>query len=54
MEVSVAHIEESRIGFYCQHIDIDSISHLHRLVELNLGNEKLLEREMSEMLGITS
>ena len=54
MEVSVAHIQQDRIGFYCRNIDIDSVSHLHRLVELNLGDEKLLEREISEMVGVTS
>ena len=51
MEVSVAHIQPDRVGFYCRNIDIDSVSHLHRLVELNLGDEKLLEREISEMVG---
>ena len=50
MNVSVAHIEDGRIGFHCEFIDIDSISHLHRLIELNLGNEAQLEREISEMI----
>ncbi|MDH5651391.1 MAG: PilZ domain-containing protein [Gammaproteobacteria bacterium] len=53
MDVSVAHVEKSRIGFYCRHIDIDSISHLHRLLELNLGSEELLDREMAEMLHLS-
>lgn len=52
MEVSVAHVEENRVGFYCQHIDIDSVSHLHRLLELNLADEGLLQREMAEMLQV--
>lgn len=52
MNVSVAHIEDGRVGFHCEFIDIDSISHLHRLMELNLGDEVQLEREISEMLGI--
>lgn len=49
MEVSVAHSEGHKIGFHCDHIDIDSITHLRRLVELNLGNEELLERELSHL-----
>lgn len=53
MDVTVAHVEADRVGFFCQHIDIDSISHLHRLIELNLGDEQLLEREMAEMLQLT-
>ena len=51
MNVSVAHVEDGRIGFHCEFIDIDSISHLHRLMELNLGDEEQLEREISEMIG---
>ncbi len=52
MNVSVAHIEDGRIGFHCEFIDIDSISHLHRLMELNLGDEAQLEREISEMIDL--
>ena len=37
------------IGFVCRHIDVDSISHLRRLVELNLGDEALLERELAAL-----
>jgi hypothetical protein len=51
MEVHVSHVEEDRIGFGCDHVDIDSASHLHRLMELNLGNEDLLEREIHEMIS---
>lgn len=54
MNVSIAHIEDGRVGFHCEFIDIDSISHLHRLMELNLGDEAQLEREISEMIGIKS
>lgn len=49
MEASVAHIEEDHVGFRCEHIDLDSISHLRRLVELNLGDSEILERELSEL-----
>jgi hypothetical protein len=49
MEVTVAHCEGFKVGFHCDHIDIDSITHLRRLVELNLGDEKLLERELSHL-----
>ncbi len=51
MEVSVAHVENDHIGFRCEHIDLDSISHLRRLVELNLGNAELLDRELSALVG---
>jgi len=52
MNVSIAHIGDGRVGFHCEFIDIDSISHLHRLIELNLGDEKQLEREITEMIDI--
>ncbi len=54
MEVVVAHVEEDHIGFTCHHIDIDSASHLHRLVELNLGDEALLQRELAELVDARS
>jgi len=46
MAVTVAHIEEGQIGLSCHDIDLDSITHLRRLVELNLGDAALLEREL--------
>ena len=50
MDVSVAHIEDQRAGFRCEHIDLDSISHLRRLVELNLGDSEMLHRELTELI----
>jgi len=52
MEVSVAHVEEQHAGFRCEHIDLDSISHLRRLVELNLGDSKMLNRELAELVNV--
>jgi len=46
MDVSVAHTENQHIGLYCKDIDLDSITHLRRLVELNIGDAALLEREL--------
>lgn len=46
MDVSVAHVEDNHVGLYCKDIDLDSITHLRRLVELNLGDAGLLEREL--------
>lgn len=46
MDMSVAHVEDEHIGLYCKDIDLDSITHLRRLVELNLGDAGLLEREL--------
>jgi hypothetical protein len=49
METRVAHVEPDRVGLHCEHIDLDSISHLKRLVELNLGDEELLHRELAAL-----
>jgi len=51
MEAAVAHLDKESIGFICKHIDLDSITHLKRLVELNLGNEELLHRELSALIN---
>lgn len=47
MDVTVSHIEDGHIGFHCDHIDYDSIVHLKRLMELNLGDAELVNRELS-------
>lgn len=49
METRVAHIETDRLGLVCEHIDLNSITHLRRLVELNLGDDDLLHRELTEL-----
>jgi hypothetical protein len=54
MNGKVVHQEGAFIGIECKHIDLDSMTSLRRLVELNLGNEKLLERELSEMLKMAT
>lgn len=46
METKVAHAQNAQIGFRCEHIDLESITHLRRLVELNTGDEDLLTREL--------
>jgi len=51
MEMEVAHVEDETVGLNCLHIDIDSISHLRRLVELNVGDADVLNRELAELGG---
>ncbi len=40
---------QNRCGFECMRISLDSISTLRRLVEVNLGNSKALERELAAL-----
>lgn len=49
MEADLAWEREGLLGFTCRHIDLESISHLRRLVELNLGDTSLLERELTAL-----
>jgi hypothetical protein len=49
MQAIVAHSENHHVGFRCEHIDLESITHLRRIVELNTGNEDLLHRELSAL-----
>ena len=51
METKVAHAHRNRVGLLCQEIDLDSVTHLRRLVELNLGDPALLERELSALIA---
>lgn len=51
MAVELKHVEDERLGFRCQYIDLESASHLKRLVELNLGDPVMLERELAHLIG---
>ncbi len=53
MQGDIAHVTADHVGFHCAAIDMDSISHLRRLLELNLGDEALLERELGELISGT-
>lgn len=50
MLVELTHEASKKLGFYCHHIDIDSASHLKRMIELNVGEEQLLYRELEQLL----
>ena len=52
MQARLTHEDPGQLGFVCKHIDLDSISHLRRFVELNLGDEQELERELGALLEI--
>lgn len=47
----VTHREGQHAGIRCENIDLDSVTHLRRLVELNLGDPALLERELSALIA---
>ncbi|MFC5303210.1 PilZ domain-containing protein [Azospira restricta] len=51
MQGTVAHLDGPFLGLACHSIDLDSATHLRRLVELNLGDTALLERELAALVG---
>lgn len=51
LQAELRHDNDGQLGFQCTHIDLDSVTHLRRLVELNLGDEAELERELSALVG---
>ena len=52
MTAQLAHDDHGQLGFQCLHIGLESISHLRRLVELNLGDEAELERELGALIEL--
>jgi len=51
MEGRIAHLNDDHVGVAWQNIDITSLTHLRRLLELNLGDAQLLDRELSHLFG---
>lgn len=51
MTTQVVHQTLEQMRLACTNIDIDSVSHLRRLIELNLGDAAAAERELSELLS---
>ena len=41
-------------GLLCRSIDLDSVTHLRRLIELQLGDPSLLERDLAELIQSSS
>ena len=52
MQVQLRHIEDAQLGFICLHIDMASMEHLRRLIELNLADRTELEREFHELIEV--
>jgi hypothetical protein len=51
MEGEIAHREGLLVGVRCDEIDLESIAHLRRLVELNLGDDEVLHRELGALVA---
>ena len=49
MSAEIAHLRGLHAGLLCRNIDLDSVTHLRRLIELQLGDPALLERDLGEL-----
>ncbi|MDE2599712.1 MAG: PilZ domain-containing protein [Rhodocyclaceae bacterium] len=45
-----AHVKDRHVGIKGESMDLDSVTHLRRLIELNVGDPVLLEEEISFLL----
>ena len=50
MAVTIVHRQDALLGLACREIDLDSITHLRRLVQLNLGDEAMLDRNLAALV----
>ena len=50
MEAAIVHKTPEHLGLKCTHIDVDSITHLRRIIELNIGDAELLDRELTSLI----
>ena len=51
MRMHVAHVMGQCVGLRCKATDLDSATHLRRLIELQLGAPALLERDLAELMA---
>ena len=50
MVAQCSHSNQDHCGFSWIEVDVDSLRHLRRLLELNAGDEKLLQRELGQLI----
>jgi hypothetical protein len=51
MDGEIAHREGDVAGIRCTEIDLESIGHLRRLLELNVGDDALMRRELTALVA---
>lgn len=51
MAAEVAHVQGELMGVLCRSIDLESITHLRRLIEVNLGDPRMAERELKALVS---
>lgn len=51
MDGEVAHAEGNRVGLRCISLDLESAGMLRRMIELNLADSELLERDLTQLIA---
>ena len=54
MAGELAHVEGRHAGVLCRSIDLESMTHLRRLIEVNLGDPTASERELKALIAAAS
>lgn len=52
MNGSICHAEPTQLGFSATQVDIESATSLRRLIELNIGDEALLGRDLKSLINV--
>jgi hypothetical protein len=50
----LAHVEKGHAGVLCRSIDLESITHLRRLIQMNLGDPDASDRELKALIAAAS
>lgn len=51
MNGKVVHLDAGHIGIACAEIDLQSLTRLRRLLELNTGDADMMDRELTHLFG---
>jgi PilZ domain-containing protein len=51
MDGELAHVSGRRVGVKADEMELESVEHLRRLVEVNLGDEDVLHRELAALVA---
>ena len=51
---NISHLKDDLLGIQFLTLSLDSITHLKRLIQLNIGDESSLHREISQLINIGS
>lgn len=54
VDVKVQRLDKHFIGVMFESMDLESAAHLKRLVELNIGGEEMMEREIGSLVAKSS